>query len=129
MTTASACPFASGFVQDSSKGRKNRDWWPGQLDLSPLKRNSSKTDPMDPGFEYAKAFKSLDLAALKKDLVTIMKESQPWWPADYGHYGPFFIRMAWQTVHCPQAHTRQPADAHTHKCAWVYIQCSRFCTC
>ncbi|MGA1709058.1 MAG: catalase/peroxidase HPI [Phycisphaerales bacterium] len=98
MTTASACPFASGFVQDSSKGRKNRDWWPGQLDLSPLKRNSSKADPMDPGFEYAKAFKSLDLAALKKDLVTIMKESQPWWPADYGHYGPFFIRMAWHSA-------------------------------
>ncbi len=98
MTTASACPFASGFVQDSSKGRRNRDWWPGQIDLSPLKRNSSKSDPMDAGFEYAKAFKSLDLAALKKDLVTIMTESQSWWPADYGHYGPFFIRMAWHAA-------------------------------
>ena len=98
MTTASACPFASGFVQDSSKGRRNRDWWPGQIDLSPLKRNSPKADPMDAGFEYAKAFGALDLAALKKDLVTIMTESQPWWPADYGHYGPFFIRMAWHSA-------------------------------
>ena len=98
MTTASACPFASGFMQDSSKGRRNRDWWPGQIDLSPLKRNSPKADPMDAGFEYAKAFRSLDLAALKKDLVTIMTESQSWWPADYGHYGPFFIRMAWHSA-------------------------------
>jgi len=98
MTATSKCPFTGGFVQDTSKGRRNRDWWPNQLDLSPLKRNSPAIDPMDEGFDYAKAFRSLDLAALKKDLVAVMTQSQPWWPADYGHYGPFFIRMAWHSA-------------------------------
>jgi len=98
MTATSKCPFTGGFVQDTTKGRRNRDWWPGQLDLSPLKRNSPKIDPLGGEFDYAKAFKSLDLEALRKDLRVLMTDSQPWWPADYGHYGPFFIRMAWHSA-------------------------------
>ncbi|MGA0420885.1 MAG: catalase/peroxidase HPI [Phycisphaerales bacterium] len=97
-TTRSSCPFASGFLQDPSKGRKNRDWWPEQVDLSPLKRDSAKVDPLGGGFDYAAAFKSLDLGAVKKDIVAVMTTSQSWWPADYGHYGPFFIRMAWHAA-------------------------------
>ena len=76
----------------------NRDWWPNQLDLQILHQNSAKSSPMDRDFDYAKAFQSLDLAAVKKDIATLMTTSQPWWPADYGHYGPFFIRMAWHSA-------------------------------
>ncbi len=78
--------------------RSNRDWWPNQLNLRILHQHSSKSDPMGSGFDYAKAFLSLDLAALKKDLFALMTDSQDWWPADYGHYGPFFIRMAWHSA-------------------------------
>jgi catalase-peroxidase len=79
-------------------GRTNRDWWPEQLDLSVLHRNSPQADPMDPDFDYAKEFASLDLAAVKADITAVMTDSQDWWPADYGHYGPFFVRMAWHAA-------------------------------
>ena len=78
--------------------RSNRDWWPNQLNLKMLHQNSSLSSPMAESFDYAKAFKSLDLKALKKDLRKLMTDSQDWWPADYGHYGPFFIRMAWHSA-------------------------------
>ena len=92
------CPFMSGFQQNVSEGRSNREWWPDQVDLSALRRNSSKSDPMGPEFSYAQQFKSLDLKAVCADLHALMTDSQPWWPADYGHYGPLFIRMAWHAA-------------------------------
>ena len=79
-------------------GTSNRDWWPNQLSLKMLSQNSAKTDPMGADFNYAEEFKKLDLAALKKDINALMTRSQDWWPADYGHYGPFFIRMAWHSA-------------------------------
>ena len=75
-------------------GRTNRDWWPNQLSLDILHQHGASGDPMGVGFDYAEAFKSLDYASVKRDLTALMTDSQPWWPADYGHYGPFFIRMA-----------------------------------
>jgi len=83
---------------DFTKGTKNKDWWPNQLDLSVLRQNSELSNPMGPGFNYAKEFETLDLEAVKKDLYALMKSSQPWWPADYGNYGPLFIRMAWHSA-------------------------------
>ena len=85
MTAASKCPFAGGFVKNTSQGTYNRDWWPHQIDLSPLRRNTEKSDPTDSGYDYAKEFKSLDLHAVIADLKALMTSSQPWWPADYGH--------------------------------------------
>src|SRR5499433_847410 len=79
-------------------GTSNRDWWPNQLRLDLLQQHSSKSDPMGRDFDYAEEFKSLDYAALKKDLAALMTDSQPWWPADFGHYGPLFIRMAWHSA-------------------------------
>jgi catalase-peroxidase len=79
-------------------GTSNRDWWPNQLKLNILRQHSSKSDPMGEEFDYAEEFKSLDLAALKKDIGALMTTSQDWWPADYGHYGPLFIRMAWHSA-------------------------------
>lgn len=79
-------------------GRTNRDWWPNQLSLEILQQNGLSGNPMGDDFDYAEAFKSLDYAAVKQDLVALMTDSQPWWPADYGHYGPFFIRMAWHSA-------------------------------
>ena len=76
----------------------NKDWWPNQLDLSVLRQHSSLSDPMDPSFDYSKAFKSLDYIALKNDIKAVLNQSQDWWPADYGNYGPFFIRMAWHSA-------------------------------
>ncbi len=78
--------------------KPNRFWWPEQLDLQPLRQHAAESDPMGEGFNYAEAFGTLDLKAVKKDIETLMKTSQPWWPADYGHYGPFFIRMAWHSA-------------------------------
>ncbi len=100
MSTAapSKCPFAGSFVKNPAEGATNRAWWPNQIDLTPLHRNSPKSDPMNGGFDYRTAFKSLDLAAVCKDLRALMTDSQPWWPADWGHYGPLFIRMAWHSA-------------------------------
>ncbi|WP_252088881.1 catalase/peroxidase HPI [Pseudomonas sp. MWU13-3659] len=94
MSNESKCPFH----QTAGGGTSNRDWWPDQLNLKILHQHSRKSDPMDPDFDYAKAFKSLDFQALKKDLNALMTDSQDWWPADFGHYGPLFIRMAWHSA-------------------------------
>jgi len=88
------CPVMHG----SKTGRSNRDWWPNQLDLRPLTQHSPQANPMEPGFDYAAAFQRLDLAALKKDLTALMTDSQDWWPADFGHYGGLFIRLAWHSA-------------------------------
>ncbi|ARU22499.1 voltage-gated chloride channel protein [Ralstonia solanacearum] len=95
MTTESKCPFKHAAA---GGGVSNRDWWPNQLNLKVLHQHSSKSDPMDTDFDYAQAFKRLDLAAVKQDLLALMTTSQDWWPADFGHYGPLFIRMAWHSA-------------------------------
>ncbi len=94
MTNEAKCPFNHA----AGGGTTNRDWWPNQLNLKILHQQSSLSDPMGEDFDYAKEFNSLDLAAVKKDLLAVMTDSQDWWPADYGHYGPFFIRMAWHSA-------------------------------
>jgi catalase-peroxidase len=100
MSTEATCPFASGArpttVARAAPG--NADWWPNQLNLKILHQHSAQSDPMGAGFDYAKAFKSLDLQAVIADLQALMTDSQDWWPADYGHYGPFFVRMAWHAA-------------------------------
>jgi catalase-peroxidase len=93
------CPFNHGAVKQSAGGgTRNQDWWPNQLNLGILRQHSSISDPMDADFNYAEEFASLDLAELKSEIFTLMTTSQDWWPADYGHYGPFFIRMAWHSA-------------------------------
>src|SRR4051794_15916248 len=91
--SAGKCPFGGG-----SRGHRNRDWWPEALDIEMLHRNSPLSDPMDKEFDYAKEFKTLDLDAVVKDLHALMTDSQEWWPADFGHYGGLFIRMAWHSA-------------------------------
>jgi catalase-peroxidase len=95
MTTESKCPFSGAA---GSAGASNRDWWPNQLRLEILRQHSSKSNPMGEDFDYAEEFKSLDFDALKKDLHALMTDSQNWWPADFGHYGPLFVRMAWHSA-------------------------------
>jgi catalase-peroxidase len=94
MANESKCPFSG----KAHSGTTNRDWWPNQLNLKVLHQNPPKGDPMGPDFDYAAEFKTVDLDALKKDIEQVMTTSQDWWPADYGHYGPFFIRMAWHSA-------------------------------
>ncbi|MBN8417687.1 MAG: catalase/peroxidase HPI [Verrucomicrobia bacterium] len=94
MTTEAKCPFH----QTAGGGTTNKDWWPNQLKVDLLHQHSAKSDPMGGDFDYAKEFQSLDYAALKKDLAKLMTDSQDWWPADFGHYGPLFIRMAWHSA-------------------------------
>ena len=105
-STGGKCPFPHMHgttpkptaAPTNAGARSNRDWWPNQLNLKMLHQNSALSDPMGADFDYAKEFKSLDLSALKKDLHALMTDSQDWWPADFGHYGPFFIRMAWHSA-------------------------------
>ena len=92
--TESKCPVAGR----GNTGPTNVSWWPNQLNLKGLRRHSALSDPMGKEFNYAKEFKSLNLDAVVKDLQAVMTDSQDWWPADYGHYGPFFIRMAWHSA-------------------------------
>src|SRR5688500_8455824 len=94
-STAGTCP-----VTGQTRGRptSNRDWWPNALPIDLLHQHSVKSDPMGQGFDYAKEFASLELAAVKKDLAAVMTTSQPWWPADFGHYGPLMIRLAWHSA-------------------------------
>ncbi|MGB2266593.1 MAG: peroxidase family protein, partial [Akkermansiaceae bacterium] len=94
MSTASKCPFNHG----AGEGTSNKDWWPDHLKVELLHQHSTKSDPMGDDFDYKTEFESLDYDALKKDLADLMTDSQEWWPADYGHYGPFFIRMAWHSA-------------------------------
>src|SRR5215469_15478591 len=95
MSSESKCPFSNGHI---AAGRGNRDWWPDQLNLAVLHQNSSLSNPMEKEFDYVQEFKTLDLDAVVKDLHAVMTESQDWWPADFGHYGPLFIRMAWHSA-------------------------------
>ncbi|MDB6127430.1 MAG: katG [Verrucomicrobia bacterium] len=98
MSTEAKCPFNHGAAATLPAGTSNSHWWPNQLKLELLHQHSSKSDPMDPDFNYAEEFKRLDFAALKRDLAALMTDSQDWWPADFGHYGPLFIRMAWHSA-------------------------------
>ncbi len=102
MSDLSKCPVMGHLAPQNrhtaAAAMSNADWWPNQLNLNILRQNSAKSDPLAPGFNYAEEFKKLDLEALRKDLAALMTDSQEWWPADYGHYGPFFIRMAWHSA-------------------------------
>ena len=94
---APKCPFNHG-QGGTTHGLTNRDWWPNSLSLGMLRQQSCLSDPMGEDFDYAKEFSSLDLAAVKKDLVDLMTDSQDWWPADFGHYGALFVRLAWHSA-------------------------------
>ncbi len=99
MENQSKCPFNGGMLKKAAgNGTGIRDWWPNQLKLNILRQNSELSNPMEEGFDYAKEFQSLDLKQIKKEIEELMTNSQDWWPADYGHYGPFFIRMAWHSA-------------------------------
>ena len=90
------CPIKKSNI--GMRGTKNRDWWPNELKLNILRQHTSATNPLNKDFDYATAFKSLDYEGLKKDLTALMTDSQDWWPADFGHYGGLFIRMAWHSA-------------------------------
>ncbi|MFM8794335.1 MAG: peroxidase family protein, partial [Acidimicrobiales bacterium] len=97
MTDVSKCPV-TGAMTAPAVGTGNIDWWPNQLNLKVLHNNPAVGDPMDDDYDYAEEFKKLNLDAVVKDLTALMTDSQDWWPADYGHYGPFFIRMSWHAA-------------------------------
>ncbi len=98
-STGGQCPVIhGGTLPGPKRGRGNRDWWPNQLNLQILHQNAPKSDPLGADFDYPEAFRTLDLPAVKRDLTALMTDSQDWWPADYGHYGPFFVRMAWHSA-------------------------------
>ena len=120
MANESKCPFMGGPKgQNGTSSVSNQGWWPNQLNLSVLHQNSAQSDPMDKDFNYAEEFKTLDLNEIKKDIIELMTKSQNWWPADYGHYGPLFIRMAWHS-----AGTYRVADGRGGACSGTM----RFCT-
>ncbi len=98
MSSSGKCPVTGATSHSAAKGTSNKDWWPNQLNLKILHQNPDKLNPMDEDFNYAEEFKELDLQAIKKDLNDVMTDSKDWWPADYGHYGPLFIRMAWHSA-------------------------------
>ena len=99
ITEAAETPAATeAQATDSGRPYTTRDWWPNQLDLSVLHQNSLKSNPLGPDFVYADEFAKLDMAALKKDIEAVLTDSQDWWPADYGHYGPFMVRMSWHSA-------------------------------
>jgi catalase-peroxidase len=98
MTEKAKCPFPNGVATRVSGNQSNREWWPNQLNVHLLEHDASQSSPYDTDFDYAKAFSSVDLSELRKDIEDVMTTSQEWWPADYGHYGPFFIRMAWHSA-------------------------------
>ena len=91
-------PAVASPTPSTQRPRTNRDWWPNRLDLQPLRQQSARSTPMGEDFTYAEEFKTLDVEALKRDIVEVLTTSQEWWPADYGHYGPLFIRMAWHSA-------------------------------
>ena len=95
--TGGKCPFDHGSSQTTGS-IANNGWWPNSLNLKPLSQNDAQSNPMGGAFDYGEAFKGLDLDAVIADLTALMTDSQDWWPADYGHYGPFFIRMAWHSA-------------------------------
>src|SRR5438270_6760824 len=92
------CPVGHGALTDPTKGDPNRDWWPNRLNLKILAKNPAVANPMGEEFNYAEAFKTLDLPAVKRDIAEVLTTSQEWWPADFGHYGPLIIRMAWHSA-------------------------------
>ena len=99
MENQKKCPVMHGAMTNySSSGTSNKDWWPKQLNLSILHQHDTKTNPMGVNFDYRSEFEKIDYDSLKKDLNDLMTDSQEWWPADYGHYGPFFIRMTWHAA-------------------------------
>src|ERR1700722_3539705 len=93
-----AAPFVLVSFSAAQQSQTAQFWWPERLDLSPLRQHASESDPMGPGFKYTEAFAKLDLKAVKQDIARVLGTSQSWWPADYGNYGPFFIRMAWHSA-------------------------------
>jgi catalase-peroxidase len=102
MTDTAKCPYTGSKLNKA--GTYNSDWWPDRLDLSILRQHSPVSDPMGEDFDYAKEFSKLDIKAVKKDIEVMMTTSQEWWPADYGHYGPFFIRLAWHSAGTYRVH-------------------------
>ena len=98
MSKSSKCPMIHGAITSPNAGRTNQEWWPEQLNLGILHQHDQKSNPMDADFDYKKEFEKLDYFALKDDLNKLMTDSKDWWPADYGHYGSFFIRMTWHAA-------------------------------